>query len=229
MTVVRQDIVTIGSNIAKYRKLKNYTQKELGELLDVNSKTISKWENGNVGPDITILKSLADVLDVTVEELLSGVKVKNKRYKFSYILNIILVLVSLILFLIVSYLNNKKYDLYEFKSDHDSFNVEGYVVSGKKESRFVVKEFSHLNIEKQDIKVKAVTIKVYCNNELVFVDKDTFEDLTIIEDAFVKFNLLSFSFDNEDCEEFYILAHYRDDKDRNFYYKIHLKYQDSLK
>ena len=81
MAFERQDISIIGSNISKYRKLKKYTQKQLGDLIDVNPKTVSKWENGTVGPDITILKSLADALDVGVEELLTGIKNKNKKYE----------------------------------------------------------------------------------------------------------------------------------------------------
>ena len=76
MAVERQDLVTIGSNIAKYRKLKDYTQKELGDILDVNYKTISKWENGNVAPDITLLKSLV-LLRLETLSLLNGFQLKD--------------------------------------------------------------------------------------------------------------------------------------------------------
>ena len=65
---MRPDLETIGRNIAKFRKGKGYTQKKLGELLCIQDKTISKWEKGVVGPDITILSDIAYVLNISKEE-----------------------------------------------------------------------------------------------------------------------------------------------------------------
>ena len=53
----RTDLVKMGKHIQEARKNKKYTQKELGEIIDVSHKTISKWEQGHIAPDITILKS----------------------------------------------------------------------------------------------------------------------------------------------------------------------------
>lgn len=55
----RTDLTVMGKNIAKYRKNKKLTQKKLGEIIDVSDKSISKWENGNIAPDITLLVPLA--------------------------------------------------------------------------------------------------------------------------------------------------------------------------
>lgn len=62
----------IGKFISQLRKEKNLTQAQLEELIGVDRKTISKWENGQVAPDITILNNLASALGVTTYELLSG-------------------------------------------------------------------------------------------------------------------------------------------------------------
>lgn len=62
----------IGDFIKELRKEKNLTQKELGSLLDIDDRTISKWERGVYLPDITILISLSKALGVTVDELLEG-------------------------------------------------------------------------------------------------------------------------------------------------------------
>ena len=62
----------IGDFIKELRKEKNLTQKELGSLIDIDDKTISKWERGVYLPDITILISLSKALGVTVDELLEG-------------------------------------------------------------------------------------------------------------------------------------------------------------
>ena len=68
----RSDMNKMGKHIAELRKKKGYTKKNLGDLIDVSDKTISKWEKGVIAPDITILSSLASTLDITVEELLLG-------------------------------------------------------------------------------------------------------------------------------------------------------------
>lgn len=66
------DNVRTGKLIAQLRKEKGYTQQQLADLLHLSNKTISKWESGAGSPDISILTELADVLDVTADELLRG-------------------------------------------------------------------------------------------------------------------------------------------------------------
>ena len=63
-----------GGFIAALRKEKGYTQATLAEILSVSNRTVSKWENGDGYPDITILPDIADALDVSVDELLAGEK-----------------------------------------------------------------------------------------------------------------------------------------------------------
>ena len=74
------DQVKIGKFIAKLRKDKNMTQEQLGEKLGVTSKTISRWENGKTMPDLSLLKPLSDELGISLNELLSGEKIKEKDY-----------------------------------------------------------------------------------------------------------------------------------------------------
>lgn len=62
----------IGKFIAELRKEKGYTQERLAEILNVSSKSISRWENGKTMPDLSLLTYIADVLDVEVSELLNG-------------------------------------------------------------------------------------------------------------------------------------------------------------
>ena len=63
-----------GGFIAALRKEKGYTQATLAEILSVSNRTVSKWENGDGYPDITILPDIAEALDVSVDELLAGEK-----------------------------------------------------------------------------------------------------------------------------------------------------------
>ena len=59
----------IGTFIAKKRREKNMTQQELADKLLLTGKTISRWENGNYMPDLSILIELATILDTSVYEL----------------------------------------------------------------------------------------------------------------------------------------------------------------
>lgn len=63
---------TIGKRIAGLRKEKGLKQEELAEILGVSGQAVSKWENDQTCPDISLLPQLARILGVTVDELLSG-------------------------------------------------------------------------------------------------------------------------------------------------------------
>ena len=62
----------IGSFIAQKRHAQNLTQEQLGEMLGVSNKTISKWENGKCMPDYSIIQELCNALHITLPELIDG-------------------------------------------------------------------------------------------------------------------------------------------------------------
>ena len=66
--------ITLGKRIATLRKEKGIKQEELAQMLDVSAQAVSKWENDLTCPDINALPKLAQILGVTVDELLSGKK-----------------------------------------------------------------------------------------------------------------------------------------------------------
>ncbi len=70
----------IGKFIAERRKEKALTQKQLAEQLSVSDKAVSKWETGRSMPDNAILFDLCKVLDINVNELLSGEKLSDDNY-----------------------------------------------------------------------------------------------------------------------------------------------------
>ena len=63
---------TLGRRIAALRREKELTQDALAEVLGVSPQAVSKWENDQTCPDISLLPKLAQELGVTVDELLSG-------------------------------------------------------------------------------------------------------------------------------------------------------------
>ena len=60
----------IGANIASYRKRMQLTQAGLAEKLNYSDKAVSKWERGESAPDVQTMVLLADLFDVTVNDLL---------------------------------------------------------------------------------------------------------------------------------------------------------------
>lgn len=66
-----------GAFVSELRKEKGYTQKQLAEKLFLSDKAVSKWETGVSIPDITLLIPLAELLGITVTELLMCERMKN--------------------------------------------------------------------------------------------------------------------------------------------------------
>lgn len=64
----------LGDCIAALRKARGMTQKELAESLHISDKSVSRWERGETAPDLSLLPALAEHLDVSLDELLSGRK-----------------------------------------------------------------------------------------------------------------------------------------------------------
>lgn len=61
---------TLGKKISKYRKLKQMTQEDLALKLNVSAQAVSKWENDLSIPDLPLLIELADIFNVSMDELL---------------------------------------------------------------------------------------------------------------------------------------------------------------
>ncbi len=74
---------TTGSFLSTLRKAKGMTQKELAELLNVSDKAVSRWERDESMPDILLLPVLADIFEVSCDDLLRGEKISKESYKES--------------------------------------------------------------------------------------------------------------------------------------------------
>ena len=79
----------IGKFIAECRKKQKLTQGELAEKLNVNIRTISRWETGVSIPDLSLYEPLCNTLNITINELLSGSHLKKEEYQQNFEKNII--------------------------------------------------------------------------------------------------------------------------------------------
>ena len=82
------------------------TQNELAEKMNVTDKAVSKWERDLSCPDINTISKLADILDVSVEELLKAKKKENSNTaKMKDLINLIFKAVALAMGIAVVVLN----------------------------------------------------------------------------------------------------------------------------
>lgn len=77
--------ICFSENIKSFRKQKNLTQEGLADLLGVTFQAVSKWERGESFPDIMLLPVIADLFDVSVDDLLGVDKARNEEEILSVI------------------------------------------------------------------------------------------------------------------------------------------------
>lgn len=75
------DQIKTGKFISALRKEKELTQMQLAHILGVSDKTISKWERGAGLPEVSLMMPLCEVLEINVNELLTGEKLTDSEYK----------------------------------------------------------------------------------------------------------------------------------------------------
>lgn len=96
--------MTCGQKIKELRIQRHLSQKQLGEILHVSDKTISKWETGRTLPDIEMIQKIAQYFDISIDELISqrkGIREKTKRL-------ILLLMIISVLFLLLILCTNEQ-------------------------------------------------------------------------------------------------------------------------
>ena len=78
---MRYDLKKSGAIIKELRKNRGYTQEALADELNIDRSGIGKIETGDRGCSVDLLLALSDVLDVSVDYLLSGHEFVSKKEK----------------------------------------------------------------------------------------------------------------------------------------------------
>lgn len=157
------DLIKIGQFIAEKRKEKKLTQDQLGELMGISGKSVSKWERGLNMPDIEKLEHLCNVLDVNVLDVLNGemnsniaenssclsffevLKAYKNKFKKNYLIifSIVIIFIFLafsILFTLGNYDKNKIYSISTVDLD---YSVNGYLVFNQEQNLIIINELSY--------------------------------------------------------------------------------------
>ena len=186
------DLNKVGTFIANLRKEKNLTQAELGELLGVNDKTVSRWETGKNAPDISMLNDLSEKLDISVKELLNGernlekdinieaLKYYNNRGKkrvlISAIISILVILLISILFFSINKYN--QYKLFKVYSDNNSLSLDGIVVLNPHRNIIVLKNIVYYDYNEgtiDEISSKSYCVRLLSNDKVIKEQGYSFE------------------------------------------------------
>lgn len=164
------DLEKMGKFIAKLRTDKGLTQVQLGELLGVENKTISKWEKGINTPDIMMLIALSNIFNVRVEEIVDGEykekyrkeenrdtnKIDDTKYrKHIKIRNIIISILVIIILINLAFFTGKEIKEIKSKMNTDTItidlkndsetplNVNGCIMSDNNSTMYVIKGISY--------------------------------------------------------------------------------------
>ncbi len=179
----------IGEIIEKKRKEKHLTQKELAEALGVSNTAISKWENGNNLPDISMLEPLCKILDLDLLELITTqnsmhedcskkfAKVRKARLYRTISLSLFFISVICLtnIFTYHRIMSKRKEDLskevevYKINSSDSDFRVDGYVLFNESENIIFLEKVVYQRQDELDINYKTLTTATY----YVKVDKKT--------------------------------------------------------
>lgn len=139
----------IGKLIAELRKKKGLTQQDLGDMVGVGFKAVSKWECGTTLPDITIINEVSKILGITTDELLAGElnkpeevleeKIeepnndKKKKPKLIITISILTILLVFITSLFIYQNSNKTYTYKLVSKEPELYHIEGklYMIDEK--------------------------------------------------------------------------------------------------
>ena len=72
------DQIKIGNLLKELRKEHNLSQEQLADRFNISSRSVSRWENGNTMPDISMMIELADFYDIDIRDLLRGERKSEK-------------------------------------------------------------------------------------------------------------------------------------------------------
>lgn len=165
----------IGEFISELRKERNMTQQDLGDLLGINGKSVSKWERGINCPDISILKEIAGIFDISVEELLDGerkqkeiiIKDDGKYFKRFLILTIFAILILAVVLVIKTHY---QYNVYHIQSETSVIDIDGYIIFNPRDEIFLINTLNYKN----EANKKANQLKLILkNNDKVLFNYQT--------------------------------------------------------
>lgn len=133
----------IGKLIKNLRKKNNLTQKDLADKYSVTYQAVSKWENGNNIPDISLLRQMSKDFNISIEEFLDGKEnIKEKKSNSKIYIAIVLFLVLFIAGYFMFIKKDKSFDFKTLSTSCNKFKLTGSIAYDKNKSSIYI---SHID------------------------------------------------------------------------------------
>lgn len=186
----------LGKKIAKLRNKKNMTQLDLGDLLHVSDKTISKWESGRSKPAFEFLEEMSKIFEVDIDYFYKDKSLENKiktciNKGFKYIKkhwhHIIFTLV-LSFFAIYFFNTIDSLEMYEIISDDKVLTFDnGYFIKSKSKIVIAINNINY-NSKEDDIISQKLKLYTFNNEDKIYLyETDNIKD--VLYKDFVGYNL----------------------------------------
>lgn len=146
------DPSAIGKYICRKRNELKMSQKKLAERIGVSDKTVSKWERGESIPEYGNIEALAQIFNVSPDELIKGISVLSKDYKVKnsnesnlkkgklFIKMLLFTVIGLIIIILFRYFvyNYNQIKMYSMVSQNEDYAIEGYLFSSQERNVIIV-------------------------------------------------------------------------------------------
>lgn len=237
-TVKSTEFATTIYRIRQERKL---TQKEIGDIIGVSDRTISKWENGTTVPDLCQIRNICKKLEISPSLLIKSEKklsdnITNLRRKIGKILNyilhniflitFILVFMLLLLYFINNYNSIKIYDL-KYNSENISFE-NGYLFKTKVTNILIINDIKINKIKYNpiDTKVKLYTL-VNGDKKIIYTSENL--NNIYIEENKSGADLLSKDVIESIKQNLYLLIETTDENNNEYNYECQITFKEKYK
>lgn len=234
-TVKSTEFATTIYRIRQERKL---TQKEIGDIIGVSDRTISKWENGTTVPDLCQIRNICKKLKISPSLLIKSEKklsdnITNLRRKIGKILNyilhniflitFILVFILLLLYFINNYNSIKIYDL-KYNSENISFE-NGYLFKTKVTNILIINDIKINKIKYNpiDTKVKLYTL-VNGDKKIIYTSENL--NNIYIEENKSGADLLSKDVIESIKQNLYLLIETTDENNNEYNYECQITFKE---
>lgn len=234
-TVKSTEFATTIYRIRQERKL---TQKEIGDIIGVSDRTISKWENGTTVPDLCQIRHICKKLEISPSLLIKSEKklsdnITNLRRGIGKILNyilhniflitFILVFILLLLYFINNYNSIKIYDL-KYNSENISFE-NGYLFKTKVTNILIINDIKINKIKYNpiDTKVKLYTL-VNGDKKIIYTSENL--NNIYIEENKSGADLLSKDVIESIKQNLYLLIETKDENNNDYNYECQITFKE---
>lgn len=234
-TVKSTEFATTIYRIRQERKL---TQKEIGDIIGVSDRTISKWENGTTVPDLCQIRNICKKLEISPSLLIKSEKklsdnITNLRREIGKILNYILHNIFLITFILVFILlllyfinNYNSIKIYDLKYDSENISFEnGYLFKTKVTNILIINDIKINKIKYNpiDTKVKLYTL-VNGDKKIIYTSENL--NNIYIEENKSGADLLSKDVIESIKQNLYLLIETTDENNNEYNYECQITFKE---